>query len=188
MGSGALTIALLRAVGEHGQVISCDLEQESIRKALANVRRFFPESSVLVSKASDVYRGIEERGLDRIVLDVPEPWHVVPHAIQSLAPGGILLSFLPTTLQIHRLVAALEATGRFTRIDTVELMLRPWHVAERSVRPTHRMVAHTGFITTARLCDHYKRPTLAETHPKEEERGADEGAGPGASEGDGEER
>ncbi|MDP3062891.1 MAG: tRNA (adenine-N1)-methyltransferase [Chloroflexota bacterium] len=188
MGSGALTIALLHAVGDRGHVTSYDLEQERIRKALDNVRRFVHAPTNLVTKVCDVYQRIEERGLDRIVLDVPEPWHVVPHAIESLAPSGILLSFLPTTLQIHRLVGALEATGRFTMIETVELMLRPWHVTERSVRPSHRMVAHTGFLTTARLCDYYKRPTLTETRPEEEERGADERAGPGASEGHGEER
>ncbi len=185
IGSGALTIALLRAVGEHGHVTSCDVEGRDIDKALANVRRFFPDPYTLTARMQDVYAGIEERGLDRIVLDVPEPWRVVPHAIEALAPGGVFLSFLPTTLQIHRLVMALEETGRFTMIETVELMLRPWHVAERSVRPSHRMVAHTGFITTARLCDFYK-PPKAPSAPIEEEEGpvgTDENAGPGASEG-----
>ena len=151
-GSGALTIALLWGVGPNGQVISYELRAEQIEPGLANVRRFFPEPANLAVKVGDVYQGIEERGLDRIVLDVPEPWQTVPWAAQALIPGGILLCFLPTTLQIHRLTEALVEDGRFQMMETVEVILRPWHVSHRSVRPAHRMVAHTGFITTARLC------------------------------------
>ena len=75
------------------------------------------------------------------------------NAAESLAPGGIFLSFLPTTLQVHRLNGALQSHGGFQLVETVELMLRSWHVSERSMRPDHRMVAHTGFITTARKCE-----------------------------------
>ena len=77
---------------------------------------------------------------------------MVSHAGDALRRGGIFLSFLPTVLQVHRLVEALTADARFQLIETVEVLLRPWNVTSRSVRPVHRMVAHTGFITTARLC------------------------------------
>ena len=77
---------------------------------------------------------------------------MVPLAAEALNMGGILLSFLPTVLQIHQLVQALTSDGRFQLVETVEVMLRPWSVTQRSVRPVHRMVAHTGFITTARRC------------------------------------
>ena len=83
---------------------------------------------------------------------MPEPWHVAGHAAQALNPGGIILSFLPTALQVHRLVEALDEEPGFDLIDSFEVILRPWHVSQRSVRPVHRMVAHTGFITTARKC------------------------------------
>ncbi|SVB24489.1 uncharacterized protein METZ01_LOCUS177343, partial [marine metagenome] len=102
-------------------------------------------------KYGDIYEELDETNVDRLVLDVPEPWNVVPHATRMLLPGGIFLSFLPTVLQVHRLVNELAQTS-FQLIETVETLLRPWHVTQKSMRPTHRMVAHTGFITTARLC------------------------------------
>jgi tRNA (adenine57-N1/adenine58-N1)-methyltransferase len=152
LGSGALTVALLRGVGDAGDVISYEVLPEQVERGMANVRRFFPDPHNLTVKVGDVYQGIKERNLDRIILDVPEPWHVVPWAAEALVPGGIFLSFLPTTLQLHQLGQALGEDGRFQIIETVELVLRPWYVSHRSVRPVHRMVAHTGFITTARRC------------------------------------
>ena len=168
LGSGSLTIALLWSVGTEGEVVSYEVRPEQVERGLANVRRFFPETDNLTTKVGDVYQGIEERDLDRIVLDVPEPWHVVPWAAQALVPGGILLSFLPTTLQIHQLAEALMRDGRFQMMETIEVILRPWHVSQRSVRPVHRMVAHTGFITTARLCLPRTAPEPDETQSQEE--------------------
>ena len=113
----------------------------------------FPGARVLeagLGSGSDVYDGVEERDLDRIVLDVPEPWRVIPVASEALVPGGIFLSFLPTILQVHELVNALNDSRGFQMIHTSETMLRTWHVTRRSVRPDHRMVAHTGFLVTAR--------------------------------------
>jgi tRNA (adenine57-N1/adenine58-N1)-methyltransferase len=151
-GSGALTIALARAVGEEGRVLSYDVRQDMIDRAEANVDGILPHHPQLSIKLGDVSEGLDEGGLDRITLDLPEPWHVVPHATEALVPGGIFLSFLPTVLQVHDLVQALENAGTFDVIETVEVLLRPWSVGRRSVRPAHRMVAHTGFITTARRC------------------------------------
>jgi tRNA (adenine57-N1/adenine58-N1)-methyltransferase len=151
-GSGALTIALARAVGEEGKVFSYDLRQDMIDRAVANLNVMTPHHPQVTFQLGDVYNGIRESGLDRITLDLPEPWQVVPHASDALVPGGILLCFLPTVLQVHELVQALVAAETFDIIETVEVLLRPWSVGRRSVRPAHRMVGHTGFITTARRC------------------------------------
>jgi len=166
-GSGALTLALLRAVGHKGCITSYDLRGEQAQRALKNIAPLVPEGYSLEVKEGDIYQGIEERDVDRLVLDVPEPWQVVTSAADLLTPGGIFLSFLPTVLQVHRLTQELESHGSFQLVETVELMLRPWHVSERSMRPVHRMVAHTGFITTARLCVPRPRGTTG-TGPVEE--------------------
>ncbi|HBR48745.1 MAG TPA: tRNA (adenine-N1)-methyltransferase, partial [Nitrospira sp.] len=87
---------------------------------------------------------------DRVVLDLPEPWQVIPHAVNALRSGGIYLSFVPTIPQVMQTVEALERTTVFGMIETFETLLRTWSVQGRSVRPDHRMVAHSGFLTVAR--------------------------------------
>ena len=151
-GSGAMTMALLRAVGERGSLVSYDVRQDMIDRTRENVSAMHSDMSNLTLKLGDVYEGFEERELDRIVLDLPEPWHVVPHASEALLPGGIFVSFSPTVLQVHELVRALREAHVFDMIETMEVLQRPWNVSNRSVRPEHRMVAHTGFITVARRC------------------------------------
>ena len=152
LGSGALTAALLRAVGPSGRVVSYETRTEQVPKALSNIRTAVGETPNHEVRSADVYEGIADRDLDRVTLDVPEPWRAVEHASQALSPGGILLCFLPTVLQVHRLSEELDRHPRFDLVETIEVMVRPWHVSRRSARPQHRMVAHTGFITTARLC------------------------------------
>ena len=152
LGSGALTAALLRAVGGQGRVITYEIDESVVPKAMANVQRVIPNPSNLTVTIGDVYQGIAERQVDRVVLDVPEPWEAVAGAAEALVMGGILISFLPTILQVHQLVGKLHEDGRFQMVETVETLLRPWHVTERSVRPAHRMVAHSGFLTTAVRC------------------------------------
>ena len=98
----------------------------------------------------DVYDGIEERALDRVVLDLPEPWRVVPHAVVALRSGGIICAYLPTINQTAHFRQVLEDSA-FGMASTLEVLHRTWHIEDRSVRPDHRMVGHTGFITTARL-------------------------------------
>ncbi len=153
LGSGALTSALLRAVGVTGKVINYEIDESVLPKAMRNIERVTPDTSNLEVKIGDIYQGIDERGVDRVVLDVPEPWQAVPGIGDSLVMGGILLSFVPTILQVQRLVLALEDDGRFQMIESLETMLRTWHVTERSVRPDHRMIAHSGFLTTAVRCE-----------------------------------
>lgn len=152
-GSGAVTMALARAIGSKGQLVSYDVRDDMLERAMANVTAALRDSSNVTFKVGDVYEGIDETDIDRIVLDLPEPWHAVPHAARSLVPGGLILCFLPTVLQVHDLTTALRKSGTFDAIETLEVMMRQWSVGGRSVRPNHRMVGHTGFITTARLCE-----------------------------------
>jgi tRNA (adenine57-N1/adenine58-N1)-methyltransferase len=119
-------------------------------QTLANVKLANSDPHNLTLKQNNIYEGIEDDGIDRLVLDLPEPWHVVPHASDKLVPGGMLFSFLPTILQVHDLTLALREQGTFNLIETMEVTMRPWSVGGRSVRPSHRMIGHTGFITTAR--------------------------------------
>ena len=146
LGSGALTAALLRAAGPEGRVITYEIDESVLPKAMRNISRVVPDSSNLEVKIGNIYEGIEERNIDRVVLDVPEPWQAVGHVADALVMGGMMLSFLPTILQVHRLVGALEQDGRFQLVESMETLLRTWHVTERSVRPDHRMVAHSGFL------------------------------------------
>ena len=139
--------------GRHeGRVITYEIDESVLPKAMRNIDRVVPDSSNLQVKIGNIYEGIDERGIDRVVLDVPEPWQAVGHIADALVMGGVMLSFLPTILQVHRLVGALEQDGRFQLIESMETLLRTWHVTERSVRPSHRMVAHSGFLTTAVRC------------------------------------
>ena len=167
LGSGSLTTALLRAVGNTGQVISYDVNESTINKALNNIQRVVPDTSNLTIKIGDIYQGIIETQVDRVVLDVPEPWQAVKSVGDSLVMGGRFLSFLPTVLQVHELSGQLRDDGRFQMISTIETLLRSWHVSERSVRPDHRMIAHSGFLTTAVRCEQ-KSPRPAPESPNEE--------------------
>ena len=174
-GSGALTMTLLRAVGPDGRVYSYELREEFARTARQNVEKYLGPAPQLVMRTQDVYDGIPDRPLDRIVLDVPEPWRVVPHTAGALRQGGILLSYLPTVPQVVELVAALRASRTFALIETTETLLRPWNIMGPSVRPAHRMVAHTAFITTARRVEVGHGASISGQGPEE---GDDEEAEP----------
>jgi tRNA (adenine57-N1/adenine58-N1)-methyltransferase len=150
IGSGSLTLALLRGVGREGKVISYEVREEFIERARKNIQLLLGEPTNLEIKQRDIYEGIEEQGIDRIILDIPEPWRVVKDAAERLLPGGIFTSYLPTIIQVKTLVDALREEKRFTSIQAFEALLRDWHIEGLSVRPCHRMVAHTGFLTLAR--------------------------------------
>ena len=153
LGSGALTSALLRAVGSTGKVINYEIDESVLPKALRNIERINSDTSNLEVKIASIYDGISERNVDRVVLDVPEPWQALSGIGDALVMGGIMLSFVPTIIQVQKLVLAMEEDGRFQMIESMETLLRTWHVTERSVRPDHRMIAHSGFLTTAIRCD-----------------------------------
>jgi tRNA (adenine57-N1/adenine58-N1)-methyltransferase len=149
VGSGALSMTLLRAGAD---VVGYELRADFKAKAEANVAAFLGAEALERYRVEerDVYDGIDETDLDRIVLDLPEPWRVVKLAEQALHPGGILVSYLPTIIQVSQLRDAL-AESRFDMAESLEVLQRTWHVEGQSVRPDHRMVAHTGFLTAARL-------------------------------------
>jgi tRNA (adenine57-N1/adenine58-N1)-methyltransferase catalytic subunit len=149
-GSAALTIALLRAIGAEGQLITYEIRDDFLKKALKNIESFMPMPSNLTVKCKDVYAGIDEDNLDRIVLDLPEPWRVLSFAATSLKNGGVLLALLPTTIQVQTFVEELEKTRCFYCVEILETLLRHWNVKGLSNRPEHFMVAHTAFIITAR--------------------------------------
>ena len=152
VGSGALTLALLRAVSDKGQVIGYEQRADFIELALNNVRTFAEQSSGnLLLREKNVYDGLVDEDLDRIVLDLPEPWHVLPHVPSALKQGGWLAAYNPSVIQVSQLVDALRATQRYIQVETHEVLLRGWHVQGAAVRPEHEMVGHTGFITVARL-------------------------------------
>ena len=158
IGSGALSTALLRAVGPGGRLISYEAREEFIQGALANIRALVPDWGNHTVHHADVYQGIRERDVDAVVLDLPEPWRAVPAAAEALRPGGVFLAYLPTVLQVHELAKALAAEPRFALASTREVLERPWSVGTLSVRPAHRMVAHTAFLITARRAEPSRRP------------------------------
>lgn len=152
-GSGSLTLALSRSVGSDGRVISYELRQDHHEGAAENIADWYaslggkPENVEL--RVGDVFEGIPEPEVDRLVLDLPEPWRAFGAATASLVPGGIICCYLPTIPQVSQTVEAARRAG-FELITTLEGLVRTWNVEGQSVRPDHRMVAHTGFIVTAR--------------------------------------
>lgn len=149
IGSGALSMTLLRAGAD---VIGYEIREDFAVRARRNVGEFAGPEILDRYRVEirDVYEGIAETGLDRILLDLPEPWRVVAHAERALRPGGILLAYTPAITQAVRLREAFVGSG-FELAETVEILQRGWNIDGMSVRPDHRMVAHTGFLTHARL-------------------------------------
>jgi tRNA (adenine57-N1/adenine58-N1)-methyltransferase len=148
-GPGALTIALLRAVGPTGQVISYEIRPEFAEMARANVQQFLGDAPNWVLTVGDVHDGIAERDLDRMIIDLAEPWRVLPAAAAALRPGGVLVVWVPTVLQVKQFVDDARRT-MFGALQVMETMQRSWYVRGLSIRPEHRMVAHTGFMIVCR--------------------------------------
>ena len=168
VGSGALTLALLRAVGERGRVVSYEIRDDFANTAMKNIERYLGAAPQFQLIRRDAYEGIEchvdgnPPSYDRVVLDLPEPWRVVEHAKQVLRLGGIYLSFVPTVPQVMQTVDALARSGGFAFVQTFETLFRDWNIHGRSVRPDLRMVAHSGFITVARRVEGWKEePAMA---------------------------
>ena len=150
-GSGALTLALCRAVGPEGRVVSYESREDFHRRAAENLEAFLGKLPPGLDLRLGDVREVASTGetFDRAVLDLPEPWAVLPEVGGALRSGGILCAYLPTTNQTQAAVLALR-DGGFTEVVTLEVLVRSWHVTERSVRPDHRMVGHTGFVTVGR--------------------------------------
>jgi tRNA (adenine57-N1/adenine58-N1)-methyltransferase catalytic subunit len=150
VGAGALTIALLRAVGANGRVISYEIREDFAAAARKNVAAFFGEAPAWTLKLRDLYDGFDETEVDRLFLDLPEPGRALDVAARALRPGGVLVAYVPTALQLKDTVDALLYSGNFAEIESFETLMRHWHVKGMSVRPVHRMVAHSAFIIISR--------------------------------------
>jgi tRNA (adenine57-N1/adenine58-N1)-methyltransferase len=150
-GSGALTLALCRATGSEGRVVSYEARSDFHETATANLESFFGKIPAWLELRLGDVSGVVDTGevFDRVVFDLPEPWAVLDVVKAVLRTGGILCTYLPTTNQLQTAVLAIEGAG-FSEIQSFEVLVRTWHVTEQSVRPDHRMVAHTGFMTVAR--------------------------------------
>lgn len=153
IGSGALTLALLRAVGESGTVVSIERREEFAEIAKANLEGFFGEypqnHEIQIGDLEDRLPKIDTE-FDRVVLDMLAPWDCVDAVAGALVPGGVVTCYVATVTQLSRTVEAFRNQGSFTSIESMETMVRGWHVEGLAVRPDHRMVAHTGFLMTAR--------------------------------------
>ena len=155
VGSGALTLSLLRAVGDGGSLHSIERREDFAAIARANVEGFFgsphPAWELTVGDLSDVLPTVAPAGsVDRVVLDMLAPWENLEAVAEALAPGGVLVSYVATTTQLSRLAEDLRADGRFTEPQAWESLVRGWHLEGLAVRPEHRMVGHTGFLLTTR--------------------------------------
>jgi tRNA (adenine57-N1/adenine58-N1)-methyltransferase len=149
-GPAALTLALLRAVGPTGRLVSYELREDFATMARDNVARFHGEAPNWMVRVADAFEGIVERDVDRMVVDLAEPWRLLDRAAEALRPGAVLTAFVPTALQVKSHVDALVAHPGYGAVEAFETLLRFWHVGPRSLRPEHRMVAHTGFLVIAR--------------------------------------
>ncbi len=148
VGSGALSMGMLRAGAD---IVGYELRDEFAERAVANVTQFLGTEPLdrYRIELRDCYEGIDETHLDRVVLDLPEPWNVVKHAAIALRPGGIIAAYSPSIVQVMQFRDALDASG-FILAESLEVLNRGWHIEGQAVRPDHRMVGHTGFLTTAR--------------------------------------
>jgi tRNA (adenine57-N1/adenine58-N1)-methyltransferase len=150
VGAGAFTIALLRAVGPQGRVISYELREDFAMRARRNVADFLGAAPQWELKLRDLYQGFDEISVDRVFLDLPEPGRALEVVARALRPGGVFVAYVPTAIQLKETVEALQQRNDFAEIESFEVLLRNWQVKGPSVRPVHRMVAHSAFIIVAR--------------------------------------
>ncbi|MDR0453461.1 MAG: tRNA (adenine-N1)-methyltransferase [Deferribacteraceae bacterium] len=152
IGQGALSIAILRALGGTGKLTSYELRKDFADmsgKFISTFLGYEPENHTI--EIRDIYKGID--GIyDRVLLDLPEPWQVTPHLKDALKEGGIVVSYIPTVIQVKTMVESLKERRYFDEIETFELILRPWKVDGLSVRPEMWIYNHSAFIVSARKC------------------------------------
>lgn len=154
VGSGALTCALLRAVGDAGSVRSYERREDFAAIATTNVEMFFggphPAWQLSVGDLQDELPSLGPATVDRVVLDMLAPWECLDAVASALLPGGVVIAYVATTTQLSRTVEDLRAHGNFTEPEAWESMVRGWHVEGLAVRPDHRMIGHTGFLVRSR--------------------------------------
>ena len=150
IGSGALSMTMLRYGAE---IVGYEVREDFANRARKNVQSFLGEAALdrYQIEIADSYEGIDPAHgpFDRVVLDLPEPWQVVPHAEQVLAAGGLLVAYTPSITQAAQVRESLK--GKWIDTRTIEVLHRGWHIDGQAVRPDHRMVAHTGFLSVGRF-------------------------------------
>jgi tRNA (adenine57-N1/adenine58-N1)-methyltransferase catalytic subunit len=168
VGSGALTLWLLRALAPDGELISIERRHEFAEVADANIHTYYGDAtpgswSLQVGDFVDVAQAMDPQSVDRVVLDMLAPWECINQSIRILRPGGILIAYVATVTQLSRVVEAIRNTGRFTTPESTETLVRTWHVDGLAVRPDHRMIGHTAFLVWARLLAPGSTPPRAMT-------------------------
>jgi len=151
VGSGALTLSLLRAVGAEGSVHSVERRQDFADNATANISNYFGEkpSNWRLDVGSVQDQAFEE-DFDRVILDMLAPWECIEMAANVLRPGGVFLAYVATTTQLSATAEALKENGHFTEPESSETIVRGWHHEGLAVRPQQRMIGHTGFLIQSR--------------------------------------
>ncbi len=155
VGSGALSLSLLRAIGEQGNLYSFELREEFAEIARNNAVTFFGNEisnwEIIIGDAAEsIPVALEKDSIDRVILDLLKPWELLTAIDKVLRPGGVLVCYVATATQLSRVAEAIRDTESFTDPLASEIMMRGWHVEGLAVRPDHRMVAHTGFLIQAR--------------------------------------
>ncbi|MGE4498132.1 MAG: tRNA (adenine-N1)-methyltransferase [Deferribacterales bacterium] len=168
VGQGALSIAILRALGRQGTLTSYELREDFAGDAAKFIAEFYGDAPNHDIQVRNIYEGIDGE-YDRVLLDLPEPWQVVPHLETGLRQGGLLVCYLPTILQVKSCVDALREAGCFDEINSFELIKRPWKVDGRSVRPEMWTFNHSAFIITCRKVEKMMPKVKAEKAEVSEE-------------------
>jgi tRNA (adenine57-N1/adenine58-N1)-methyltransferase catalytic subunit len=176
VGSGALTMSLLRAVGDAGLVSSYERRQDFADIARGNVEAFFggPHPAWRLT-VGDLAADLAETGVDRVVLDMLAPWDCLDAVSRALLPGGVVIAYVATATQLSRTAEALREHGTFTEPHAWESLVRGWHLEGLAVRPEHRMVGHTGFLVTSRRLADGVAPPLRRRRPAKGAYGEAEG-------------
>jgi tRNA (adenine57-N1/adenine58-N1)-methyltransferase len=166
VGSGALTMSLLRAVGDQGRVSSYERRADFAEVARTNVESFFggPHPAWTLT-VGDLAETLVDTEVDRVVLDMLAPWDCLEVVSPALVPGGVLICYLATATQLSRTAEAMREHGTFTEPHAWESLVRGWHLEGLAVRPEHRMVGHTGFLVTTRRLAEGVPPPLRRRRP-----------------------
>ncbi len=169
VGSGALSLSLLGAVGQGGHLLSAERRAEFAEIARGNVESWYgpdlPPWDVEIGDAADVLEGLEAGSLDHVILDMLAPWEIIESAAHALRSGGVILAYVATTTQMSRFVEDLRSSESFTEPTASETLVRTWHLEGLAVRPDHRMIGHTGFLVVARKLSDGSKPLVQKRRP-----------------------
>lgn len=153
-GSGAMSLSLLDAVGECGKLTTIELRPDFARIAESNATLYYgkrPEWwNLLTGDFDSVAKTLDAHSVDRIMLDMLDPWNRLEQAHRVIVPGGVLIAYVTTTTQMSRMAEALRESGMWTEPEIQETLERTWKAQGLAVRPDHAMIGHTGFLIVSR--------------------------------------